>query len=205
MHGNWLGVILSVALIGFGYVLHELIRKKDRFLARKVLHILVSNWYFIYAHCFADVYIAVMGLIAFAAINLFLEIRVFHTRRYGTVYYPMSLIALICLQDLNHASMAAVGCGILVMGYGDGLAAIVGNKVESRYLPLLRDKTVAGSLTMFAVSALVILCVAKCSVLYALLIGLVATIFEAYIPFGLDNISVPVIVYFLVDKVCSLG
>lgn len=205
MRGNWLGVILSVVLIGFGYVLHELIRKKNRFLARKVLHILVSNWFFIYANCFESTEIAVVGLIVFAAVNLFLEVKFYHSSRYGTVYYPISIIALLCLMELRGASMAAVGCGVLIMGYGDGLAAIVGHKFETRFMPFLRDKTILGSLTMFVVSTIVVLLVAKCSILYALLIGFVAMVFEAYIPFGLDNISVPVIVFLLVDKLCSIG
>lgn len=205
MRGNWLGLILSVALIGFGYVVHELIRKKNRFLARKVLHVIVSNWFFIYAHFFSTMWVGIFGLIVFAAVNLVLELKAFHSHSYGTVYYPLSIVVLLCLQSMSNADLAAVGCGVLVMGYGDGLAAIVGHSVRSPYMPFLRDKTVLGSLTMFVVSTIVVLLVAKCSIMYALLAGFVAMIAEAYIPFGLDNISVPIIVYMLVKSVCLLG
>lgn len=202
MHGDILGVVFSVLLIAVGYVFHELLRKKNAELARKVLHIWVSNWYFIYLYCFESPWMAIAGLFVFAAINLFLEMSLYHSHRYGTIYYPISIVALLCLQYYYKSSMAAVGCGILAMGYGDGLAALVGGNTKSRTMPFINDKTINGSLTMFVVTTIVVLLVAKCSIVYALVIGFIAALFEAYIPLGLDNISVPVIVFFLVNKLC---
>lgn len=202
MHGNVLGLILSLLLIGAGYVLHQLVYKMDRDLARKILHIWVSNWYFIYFYCFTDDRVAISGLLAFAVINFYLERRHFHTQRYGTVYFPMSIVLMILLMELGRFPMQALGCGILVMGYGDGLAAIAGSKIKSPHIRFTGGKTVAGSIAMFLVSTIVVLLVARTSLLYALMVGAAATVFEAFIPWGLDNFSVPLVVFTLVSVIC---
>lgn len=202
MHGDFIGVLFSVLLIGVGYLAHELIRKKDLEVARKVLHIWVSNWYFIYLYCFDNMWPAIAGLAAFALFNLCLEVAAYHTHRYGTIYYPLSIIAMLCLQSFNGFPMRAIGCGVLAMGYGDGLAAIVGSKTHSRNVPFCRSKTLFGSLTMFVVTTVIVLLFTHCSILTALVIGLIATLAEAYFPFSLDNVAVPLVVFFLVGKLC---
>jgi len=201
VHGDILGVIISVLFIGIGYVAHNLIKKKDAEIARKVLHIWVGNWFFIFKYFFESTTLAIVGLFVFACINLLLEIRVFHSHRYGTIYYPLSIILLLCFYDGGFGTMKAIGCAIISMAYGDGFAAILGSKIKSPYMPFLYDKTVLGSATMFVVSALVLFIVG-CSPLYAVAIGFIAAIAEAYSPFGLDNVFVPCIVFFLVTKLC---
>ena len=49
-------------------------------------------------------------------------------------------------------------CGIAVMGYGDGLAAVIGQSIKSpEYRVGKNKKTIAGSLAMFLVTLIILL------------------------------------------------
>ena len=223
MHGDLAGVLLSVALIGvcmgFSFVIARHGKKAFGDLcpevARKMVHIGVSNWFFIYAHVFETDLWPVLGLAGFAVINAVMNItgglstvmgQDSRKRNWGLVQYPVSIILLIALKHFGVGDMVCVGCGILGMGYGDGLASLVGMKVRSRHLPGKTRKTIAGTLTMALVTfaVVVILNLAYRSgvdalrvVLIGLLTGLCAAVVEAYTPFGLDNITVPLMIFLL--------
>lgn len=209
MHGDVIGVILSVLLIGIAFAVSYLIKLKKPVspvqseCARKAIHICVSNWFFIYVYVMDTVWPGIAGLLSFALINYFLEKKVYRTNRWGVVYFPISIVTMLLLCDVfsvgNHQ---ALGCGILTMGYGDGLAAIAGVSIKGRKIPFSKSKSYAGSIVMFAVSTLVVLLITSCPVYLALLLGFVSVICEAYAPFGLDNIFVPVIMYLLVTALC---
>mgnify|MGYP006894306304 FL=1 len=88
----------------------------------------------------------------------------------------------------------------MIMGYGDGLAALIGAKWGKRKLPLsFASKSYLGSLVMAVVSFIVtfIGLVAFTSVglptvvLVSLVVGLLCSAAEAVTPFGLDNTTVP--------------
>ena len=89
-----------------------------------------------------------------------------------------------------HAGLIA----ILVMGYGDGLAAVIGTAYGKH--PLVFGKSVEGTVAMFvasfAVTAIAMLVVAPAGwLLSALVVAVVATAVELVTPKGLDNLSVP--------------
>ena len=121
-------------------------------------------------------------------------------RNWGLVQYPISIIMLILLRHFGVGDMVCVGCGVLGMGYGDGLASIVGMKVKSGHMPGQKKKTIAGSVTMAVVTFVIVLTLnlayrqgvafAKVAMV-SLLAAICATFVEAYTPLGLDNISVP--------------
>ena len=92
------------------------------------------------------------------------------------------------------------------MGYGDGLAALIGRKWGKRKLNIPSGgKTWLGTLVMFLVSFLitfVVLMIASLSLGtalgVALLVGLISAFVEAITPLGLDNLTVPLLAAFLV-------
>jgi phytol kinase len=98
---------------------------------------------------------------------------------------------------MNLPQYAALG--ILVMTWGDGLAALVGqNFGRHRYKVLGSTKSWEGSLTMllmsFTVSLLILGCTAGFTapiLLIAALVALAATILETLSFYGLDNLTVP--------------
>ncbi len=85
------------------------------------------------------------------------------------------------------------------MGYGDGLAAIVGQSIKSPEFKIgCTKKTLAGSLTMFAVTFIIMTgFLVYTDVTFwlpkSLFVGLLITIVEAFSIKGTDNITVPLL------------
>ncbi len=223
MHGDIWGLLLSVALILSCLIASFLVARHGRKafgdlcpeIARKIVHIGVSNWFFIYCHVFESDLWPIIGLAGFAVINAVMNMsgglhvlmgQESTKRNWGLVQYPISIIILIMLRHFGVGDMVCVGCGVLGMGYGDGLASIIGMKVRSKNLPGKSRKTVAGSITMACITFVVVFLLnifykqgvemAKL-VLVSLLAGVSAAFVEAYTPFGLDNISVPLTIYLI--------
>jgi len=74
----------------------------------------------------------------------------------GTVYYPMSLIVLVVLCFGGHIPIAVGAIGVFTMGWGDGLAALIGRSIGGPRVELGgRVRTVGGTLAMFAASTAV--------------------------------------------------
>ena len=218
MHGDALGLFLSVALISACLGLSCLVAKygEKRLgdarpeVARKIVHIGVSNWFFIYAHVFEKDSWPVFGLVCFTLINATMNLsgvlsklmaQESTKRNWGLVQYPISIILLIVIRRLGFGDMCALGCAVLGMGYGDGLASLVGRHVRSPKLWKDSRKTVAGSVTMAVVTFIVVLLVKHFYgnggniLLSAAVCSIGATLVEALTPFGLDNISVPLTIY----------
>lgn len=223
MHGDIWGLLLSVALILSCLISSFLVARHGRKafgdlcpeIARKIVHIGVSNWFFIYCHVFESDLWPIIGLAGFAVINAVMNMsgglhvlmgQESTKRNWGLVQYPISIIILIMLRHFGVGDMVCVGCGVLGMGYGDGLASIIGMKVRSKNLPGKTKKTVAGSITMACITFVVVFLLnifykqgveMTRLVLVSLLAGVCASFVEAYTPFGLDNISVPLTIYLI--------
>ena len=220
MHGDALGILLSVLLIGaclsLSFVVVKFGRKRlgeaRSEVARKIVHIGVSNWFFIYAHVFESDVWPIVGLASFAVINMVLNLsgglsklmaQDSTKRNWGLVQYPVSIILLILIKKAGFGDIVAFGCAVLGMGYGDGLASLVGRHVRSPKLWKDSRKTVAGSVTMAVVTFAVVLLVktgygnadASTVLLSAAACSVAATLVEAVTPLGLDNISVPLTIY----------
>ena len=90
------------------------------------------------------------------------------------------------------------------MGYGDGLAAVIGQSVKSKKYNILGStKSIAGSITMFIVSLVISICIfmflgVEGLILKSFVLAIVATILEGISIKGLDNITVPLIITFIV-------
>ena len=173
MHGDIWGLLLSVALILSCLIASFLVARHGRKafgdlcpeIARKIVHIGVSNWFFIYCHVFESDLWPIIGLAGFAVINAVMNMsgglhvlmgQESTKRNWGLVQYPISIIILIMLRHFGIGDMVCVGCGVLGMGYGDGLASIIGMKVRSKNLPGKSRKTVAGSITMACITFVVV-------------------------------------------------
>ena len=116
----------------------------------------------------------------------------------GTFFYAVSIgVSIAWFWPLQLPQYAALG--IAIMAWGDGLAALVGQRFgRHRYWMLGSQKSWEGSLTMFAVS----FCVAIAILLsthgaiwqtwaIAALVSLCATSLETFSRLGIDNLTVP--------------
>ena len=74
----------------------------------------------------------------------------------GTVWYAVSLLVL-CLAGWQLGTPWIAACGILSMGYGDGLAALMGLRKNRRLFPAPLDhKSLEGTLTVAVMTAIVV-------------------------------------------------
>lgn len=207
---NAIGLALSFVFIGVVIGIALLIKRFARISAesvRKFIHIGVSNWWFILLWWFDSLGYALVGPIVFIIAN---GVAV-HTgaadvlgisdrrRNQGLVYFPISLSLLVVAGFLEVLPMWACGMGVLTMGYGDGLAALLGKRWGVK--KIRGGKSVVGTIVMFIVAMVVVL---GFSVGYRLdglwslswwgglaVTAAAAALLEAYTPYGLDNLSVP--------------
>jgi phytol kinase len=215
MNPNILGLILSYVFIFAIVGISTLLQNKKLLSvegARKFVHIGVSNWWIIAMLTFDSFIFAIIPPITFIILNYanyrLKLVKVMDNEKrsdLGTVYFPISLLILAFLSwgvaPFNVAPLGYFGAfGILVMGYGDGFAAVIGEKFGKT--KLVFGKSLEGSLAMFAASlivATILLLVVGGQPLWwliALVLAVVATLVELYSPFGLDNLSVPLVVSF---------
>ena len=164
---NLFGIIVSVLFIVIVMASAKLFEKSGQEASRKYIHIMLSNWWIIAMVFFTNLWWAAMLPAAFVIINyISLKkdiIKVMEREEgdenkdsFGTVYYAISLLilALITFGPINNPLVGL--CGIIVMGYGDGLAAVIGKSVKSKEYKIgSNTKSIAGSLTMFVVTLLV--------------------------------------------------
>jgi phytol kinase len=212
------GLILSYVLVFLVIGIATFLQKKGILGeegARKFIHIGVSNWWILAMIFFKGehaVWFAIIAPITFIILN-YVSYRMNLLKamerggkgNLGTVYFPISLLILVIFSFgiLNRPEFGAFG--ILILGYGDGFAAVIGKKYGQK--KLIFGKSLEGTLTMFVasfiVSAILLVVTFNISgwIWLALCISLAATLIELLTPKGLDNLSVPlgtsVILYIL--------
>ena len=114
----------------------------------------------------------------------------------GTFYFV--IVGIIC-GTVFYKELPGV-LAMAVLGWGDGLAPIVGMKLGKMEYKVLCKKTVEGSLAFFAGSLLAgmffvwLIIPAAFNLSAILIIALVATIVEGVSPKEVDNILIPVVV-----------
>jgi phytol kinase len=208
-----LGIIGSYVFV-FGLIgIATLLMRRglmDAHATRKVIHIGVAHWWLIAMALFDDPWVASIGPLSFIIINgIDIRLRLMRAmeegadrRNWGTVWFPLSLLILVnlCWRGVMPAWVG--GIGILVLGWGDGLAALVGEASGGRGMRVWgARKSLAGTSVMFAASFAVTLVFtllfnARFGVLLpaagvAAIVAAAATAVEVLTPLGLDNMTVP--------------
>ncbi|QOV21795.1 diacylglycerol/polyprenol kinase family protein [Anabaenopsis elenkinii] len=116
----------------------------------------------------------------------------------GTFFYAVSMGILVAwFWHIQQPQYAAIG--IMVMAWGDGLAALIGQRFgKHKYMLMGAQKSWEGSLTMALVSFFISSCILLSvegnlwlTWVVSLAIALVATSLEAISFLGIDNLTVP--------------
>lgn len=197
--GAWVGIIFLLAewLNRYTNVESEIVRK--------VVHIGVGNVILLAWWLRIPAWIGITASVLFSIITLLSyrypilpSVSGVGRKSWGTFFYAVSiglLIALFWTQGLpQYAAL-----GILVMTWGDGLAALVGQRFGKHPFVIWGiSKSYEGCLTMglvsYAVCSFILLGV-QGSVWQTWLIpvgvALVATGLEVFSKFGIDNLTVP--------------
>ncbi|MBM0741946.1 phosphatidate cytidylyltransferase [Phormidium sp. CLA17] len=198
--GTWLGLV--------GLSAEWLYRTKlaSPEVVRKVVHIGVGNVILLAWWLQAPAWLGIGASIAFSAIAflsyqfpILPSINGVGRKSLGTFFYAVSIGLLISyFWTIEQREYAVLG--VLVMTWGDGLAALIGQRF-GKHLYTLWDtqKSWEGSLTMaiasFVVSSSILVSVQGNiwqSWIISVAVALWATGLEAFSKFGIDNLTVPV-------------
>jgi phytol kinase len=177
--------------------------------ARKVVHIGTGNVILIAWWLAVPSWLGVLASVVFSILTLISyrlpilpSVSGVGRQSWGTFFYAVSIGVLIARFWTPELTKYAV-IGVLIMTWGDGLAALVGQSLgKHRYTVWGIQKSWEGSLAMMAVSLLVcggVLLLAPGSAgsaplsLWGIagLVALVATGLEAFSKYGIDNLTVP--------------
>lgn len=199
----WLGLVFLTSEI-----LHRL--QQDPELVRKVVHIgtghvlLISWWLHIppWLCIIAGVTFSAIALVSHR-INILPMLDDVGRKTYGVFYYALSITILVILLWENYPQYAVIG--VMVMSWGDGMAALIGKRFGKHiFVHLGNKRSYEGSFAMFATSLIVILGILgithgiRTSDLgVAIPVAAIAALLEAYSPGGTDNLSVPLSSAFL--------
>ncbi len=206
MNTNLLATIYSfiyiLAIIAVAFVLYRFTKIGSEGV-RKFIHILVSGWVLILVNCYDSLAWAVIGPVTFIFLNAAFVYSGFskylgmgnRKRDNGLIYYPLSILVLVIMMYNGLADERIVISSVLMMGFGDGLAALIGSRFGRHgYSFIGGKKSLEGTLTMFAVSLTILLVVYPEGPWYvSLLVAIFATLLENITPLGFDNITVPLI------------
>lgn len=206
-----ISVLFNVVIVIFGEFLYLKCRWQHEN-ARKFIHIGVCHWWIVASFLVENVYYALLPTILFVFLNyasyrwqLVKSIeRKSGKQDLGTVYYALSLFILVLLSWEDSYRQNAALIAVLILGYGDGLAAVIGkNWGRGKFAVMGSSKSVTGCLTMLVTSGSVAYIVLKTmnydSAIYlSILLAIIATLLEAFTPKGFDNLSVPIVIYFVI-------
>jgi phytol kinase len=204
----WLSVGLILLYLLTLVVLAEFIShvgKKKPETTRKIVHIgsghvvLLAWWFQIPAWIGvgASLVAGSMAIIAYF-FPILPSINSVGRKSLGTLFYALSIGILIAyFWSIDHPEYAAIG--VMIMTWGDGLAALIGQKYGKHPYQLWGiNKSWEGSLTMFVVSFLVstlilggVEGISFIILLISLAIAFVATLLETVSWWGIDNLTVP--------------
>ena len=197
------------ALVVLAEALSRLI-PEDPELTRKVVHIgsgnviLLAWWLDISRSVIvsAAIIAAAIAIVSYV-IPILPSIESVGRKSYGTLFYAISMGVLAYCFWQNYPHYAVIG--ILVMAWGDGMAAIIGQRFgKHKYRVGQITKSWEGSLAMTAAALIV-----TGSILVAvegnswqtwtisIVVALTATFLEAFSKLGLDNLTVPLASGFL--------
>ena len=212
------GVVLSFAA-SFGVLgLVTLLSKRgvEVEVSRKLAHILLSNWILLALAVFRHGWAACIPPACFVILNylsyrkgIFAAIERREGNTPGTVWYAVSLL-LLCLAGYSLDMPWIAACGILAMGYGDGLGALAGMRWGKHRFPGAHsEKSLEGTLAVLFFSGLAVglVCAVyapQLALRAALACAVPAAAIELYSPRGIDNLTLPLGVSLIVFLLARL-
>jgi len=191
--------------------------------SRKLVHILLSNWVLLAIAVYHSPWTACILPACFIPLNylsyrkgIFSAIERDEDNTLGTVWYAISLF-LLCLVGYSLDMPWIAACGMLAMGYGDGLGALVGKHWgKLRFSSTRPQKSLEGMLIVMLFSGLAVGIV--CAIYVpnltphfalraALACAVPAGVIELFTPRGIDNLTLPLsvsLIVFLLARYPSL-
>jgi len=214
MNHNIVGLLVSYVMvfsfIGFAtFLLGKGVLKPYE--TRKIVHIGVSHWWLLYMALMDSPWTGMIGPVSFIIINwVSYKAHIFKamedpepTRNLGTIYFPVSLLILVGLAGFGIVERWEAAVGVMVLGWGDGLAAVVGKRFgKTPFKIFSQTKTIPGTIALILASSAATLFLslvfspgidAWTLLLRSGSVGLFAALVELNTPKGFDNITLPIL------------
>ena len=206
------GEIISFLFILSTFILSIPFYKINPEYSRKVIHIMLGNFYFIALLYFTDWYFACFGPFVFIFVNYFsvkyryIKLMLRHNKKtkngeiyydYGTVYYAISL-TIITIYSWKIKKPEIGLCPFLSMAFGDGFACVIGSSIKSPSIFIFESKkSLIGSFTMFFITFLIYNIFfwyynINMGMIKAFFMGIISMLLEAISPYATDNLTVPI-------------
>lgn len=204
----WFPLTIVILYLGSILLCAEVLnrfRKLNGELTRKIVHIGTGNvillaWWLDIPSWIAIAASIIASMVAIVSYYLPIlpSVNGIGRKSLGTLFYALSIGFLVYLFWQSAPQYTAIG--ILVMTWGDGMAAIIGQNFGKHPFQILGSKkSWEGSLTMmlvsFIVTASILLGVGNGvgeTILVALAVAVSATLLETFSQLGIDNLTVPV-------------
>lgn len=214
MHGDIAGLAISYAMVfSIIGIATALLRRGvfEPYFTRKIVHIGVSHWWLVYMATMDSWLLGLIGPISFIAINAAsFKLHLFKamedpepSRNLGTIYFPVSLFVLVTLSGLGVVDRWEAAVGVMTLGWGDGLAALIGKRFGKNPFQIFgQTKSIPGTLALTLASSATTLILSLAFdpglgawelFLRAGAVGLFAALVELITPKGLDNLSLPIL------------
>jgi len=218
--GDLGGIVATIVFVFIVIGFAELMRRQFSLSAnftRKVVHVGVGNWIFLWPFAFDHWYAILIPPALFVALNyvsyrreLFKAMeRKEKAGGLGTVYYAISL-TMIAPVAMVLGKIWVAAAAIMLMAWADGLADPIGRRYGvHKYRIAGSTKSIEGSLGFFlvgivAVTATLTFFGAFTSLptgfnipIFSLAIAAFGTLIEAVSPAGTDNLTVPIVSFLL--------
>lgn len=211
-------ILISVLYLSIIFLISNLIYNKvglniklNGELSRKFIHIMAGNWIFIPYYFLGNSILSIFAGLGSVFLNVYIlkskkfkfitRYENYGKKDYSIVYYSFSIFLLMIfsylLKDVSFAC-----AGILVMAYGDGLAAIFGKMYGKSYnFDKIDNKSFVGSFVLFCTTFIILFIlnhyIGIISMPMCISIALFSTIVELFSTDGLDNITLPITVFVL--------
>ena len=193
---GWLTLILTFSALSTKFF------PKETELSRKIVHIgsgpIIPLAWWLNIESYVAIPVALIitiGLIINYQLRFFSSIEQIERKSFGTIAYGFSITLLLFLFWDTRPD--AVTAGVMMMAFGDGLAGLIGQKIQSPYwLVLGQKKSLAGTSTMGLIGVIILLIISRSTSIPIELIDVIqistlAVLVEQFSPFGLDNITIP--------------
>lgn len=203
--GNIGNIVAGILMAGVPLLVFEAISRQYKIspeITRKAVHVLTSvviAYMTFFLNLDEIAIISVLFLIFFVATrkrHLWKSLFQIKRKSYGEITFAVGVIlAALIAQDER-----IFACAVLVMGFADPAAAIIGQHYP-RVHKLFDSKTIEGTLGFFLVTVFLLGAFGILNLQTAFAIAAVTTLAELVSKDGLDNITVPLAVSILLNLI----
>lgn len=190
------GILGSVIYVALSLAVSSVIKiKSNSFLARKVLHILMADWWFIRLYYIKHKWLWMGPAIMSIVLHVFCAKKKIKS---GMGQFCVSMAIMTLITTYNVDMILPATASILVLGYADPMAALFG-KIYQNHKKITRPYSLVGSMVFFAVASVVLIVCLYTDIcwIYLLVLSALLTIVEAKVFSKYDNIMIPVVAFLL--------